>query len=174
METKYGVLTPAEIVDALRYDGGIRNKFVDYIRVNRTFKSIMEYECAEKAKLISNLESPAEIRYEEATGGTYILKCFKYSHAFYRIFSVVRNESIEIIEDKHHLEVDKERYATEEERIAEKEKVAAELEMRANERLALSANGSVPSSTELSNKKKKRKKRRTLNREHRTRRNRKH
>lgn len=139
LETKFDVLTPEDIVDALRYEGGIRNTFVDYIRVNRKFKTIVWYETAEKLKLIANMESPAEIRYEKSDHGEFFVKCFKYSHAFYRVFCIKEHESIEVVNKPGHAAVDKESYSTEEERIAEKERLQLEAEGRAAERLELMA-----------------------------------
>lgn len=119
--TKFDVLNPEDIVDALRYGGGIRNTFVYYIRVNRNARKFVEYECAENAKLIYNLDSPAEIKYEKKPDGSYVLRCYKYSKAYYRIMAVCGNESIEVVNCANHERLDMETYSTEEERISKKE-----------------------------------------------------
>lgn len=160
LETKYDVLTPEDKVNALRYEGGIRNTFVDCIRVNRDFQTILEYECAEKMKLIVNMESPAEIRYDKISSDQYLVKSFKYSDAFYRVLYVKKHESSEVINAPGHGDTDKESYSTEEERLCKKERLDLEAERRAAERLKLrTESGSTPLFANGGDDAKKRKKR---------------
>lgn len=110
MESKFDVLTPEDIVDALRYEGGIRNTLVDYVRVIRKFKTILEYECSEKVNLVGNLVSTCDIQYERIEEGKYMMKCFKYSGAHYRVFSINNHESIVILNYAEQTSVERETY----------------------------------------------------------------
>lgn len=61
LETRNDVLTPEDIVDALIFDGGVKNTFVDFIKTNRLHEDILRYECANEPNLIYNLRTPCEV-----------------------------------------------------------------------------------------------------------------
>lgn len=42
----YDFLTPEDIFDALTFDGGVKNNFVDYIKDDRNHGRLMAYEIA--------------------------------------------------------------------------------------------------------------------------------
>lgn len=120
-EPKFDVLTPEDKVDTLRYDGGVKNTFVDYIRVNRDFQKIVKLECAEKVKLIYNLESPAEIMYDRKEDVTYLIKFYRYSGMHYRVTKVSEFEITQVVNSANHVIADKETYPRLQERLTEKE-----------------------------------------------------
>lgn len=55
------VSTPEDIVDALIYEGGVKNIFFDFIKTNRLHEDILRYEVANEANLISNLRTTCEL-----------------------------------------------------------------------------------------------------------------
>lgn len=60
-EKGHNVLTPEDMVDALAYDDGLKNTFVDYIKTNRQYDTFLRYESAPETKFIASLRTPAEI-----------------------------------------------------------------------------------------------------------------
>lgn len=91
-ETGHDVLTPEDIVDALTYDHGVKNTFVDYIKTNRQHGTFLRYETAAEAKLISSLSTPAEIQYTDLEEGKYQLTRYRYSKCCFQKFDVDGHE----------------------------------------------------------------------------------
>lgn len=63
-EAGFDVLTPEDIVEALTVDGGVKNTFLDFIKVDRAHEKLMVYELCSACKLQATLGNFAEIRYE--------------------------------------------------------------------------------------------------------------
>lgn len=61
-ECSYDVLTPEDILHALFYDGGVKNTFVDYIKVNRNHRRINAYVLADTRSFCDSIHIPIEIR----------------------------------------------------------------------------------------------------------------
>lgn len=78
-ETRFDVLTPEDIVDGLTYDHGVKNTYVDYIKVNRNHDKLMEYEYSNSCGLQCVLRSPAEMQYEYVSRNQYKVKAYQYS-----------------------------------------------------------------------------------------------
>lgn len=112
---RFDVLTPEDIVEALTYDGGVKNTFVDYIKVDRGHERLLEYEFASLCKLQAMLGSLAEIRYEHVSQTEYNLKTYRYSNCCFRKSHVDGVQSAEIIDPEHKKTVDWEEPPTHEE-----------------------------------------------------------
>lgn len=127
-ETRFDVLTAEDIVDALVSEGGIKNTFVNYIRMNRECSNIWKIELSDECKLFSNLDSPSEIRHRMMDAKYFELTCFKYSNAHYRKFRTNDYGCLEAYKVKGQAKVDIETYSTEEERIEAEEEKKDEIE----------------------------------------------
>lgn len=156
-ETKFDVLTPEDIFDALTYEGGITNTFIDYIRVNRQHRNLIEYELADAEKLNCALESPYEVAYEKNSDGSFMMKSYKYSNCHYRLFKINSYECAQVVGDSNHRKEDKETYSSEEERIEEEEKLEDERIARLEEAAKLAATNGETTEVYLSKVKRKKK-----------------
>lgn len=76
-ETESDVVTTEDIMDALTYDGGIKNTVVDYLKVNRNHERFLNMALAEQFRIVERLGSPAEIKYERIRNGKYTLSSYK-------------------------------------------------------------------------------------------------
>lgn len=99
----------------MTYDGGVKNTFVDYIKVDRGYERRMEYEFASSFKLQAMLGCPAEIRYEHLTQTQYKMKTYRYFNCCFRKFHVDGVQSAEIIDPEHRKSMDWEEPPTHEE-----------------------------------------------------------
>lgn len=118
-ETRYDVLTPEDIVDALSYDNGIKNSAVEFISINRNHADLDKYEVSCDVKLLSNLESPCELRYEHLGGEKFCASAYKYSNScFKRIF--INGHESEIIYNYYYENIDDEESNSSEEEAEKK------------------------------------------------------
>lgn len=93
MERCYDVLTPGDVVEALIYEGVVKNTFVDNIKVHHEHWKVLEFEMARKEGLLETLGTPCGIRYEHLPDGHYLLKLYTYSNCSNRSFIVRAYES---------------------------------------------------------------------------------
>lgn len=75
-------------MDALTYEGGVRNTVVDFIKVHRDYATVRDYVTALEAGLMARLGSPAEIVYEERADGKLSITWFPYSKWYYRVYVI--------------------------------------------------------------------------------------
>lgn len=101
-ETESDFLTPEDIIDAVTYDGGIKNTVVDYVKVNRNHDTTRIVKVVERLRMVQQLGSPAEIKFERLEEGKYALNCYKYSGCQYERVLVDGFESI--IDRKYKVE----------------------------------------------------------------------
>lgn len=64
-ETQIDVNTPKDLMDALIYDGGVRNTVVESIKVKHDNETVADFLTARESGLMSRLGSPTEIHYEK-------------------------------------------------------------------------------------------------------------
>lgn len=82
-ETESDVVTPEDIMDALTYDGGVKNTVVDYIKINRSHDTFLNVLLAQQLRMVEHLGTQSEIKYERMGDGRYALRCYKYSGCQY-------------------------------------------------------------------------------------------
>lgn len=106
-ETENDVLTPEDMMDALTYDGGIKNSTVDYIKVNRNHATTLNIKLAETLHMVTLLGTPAEIRYTLLSEGKYAIRTYKYSNCQYEQVLVDGFESLKDLKHKYAKNIDK-------------------------------------------------------------------
>lgn len=114
-ETRFDVLTPEDIVDALTYDGGVKNTAVEYISINRKYVDLNKYELSSELKLIANMETPCEVRYEHIGGEKYSAHVYKYSNCCFKSLFIYGHESHIIYDYVHDSPDDEETNSSKEE-----------------------------------------------------------
>lgn len=72
------VITPEDLMDALTYDGGIRNTAIEFIKLNRDNGKVRDYVTAIEEGLMGKLGSPAEIVYEQRYDWKLSITCYLY------------------------------------------------------------------------------------------------
>lgn len=113
---------PEDIVDALCYDNGVKSTAVEFISINWKYVDLDKYEIASELKLICNMETPCEVRYEHLGGEKYKTKAYKYSNCFFQSFFINGHESQVIYDYVHDNPDDEETNSSEEEEAAQGKK----------------------------------------------------
>lgn len=82
-EKDIGVITPYDIVEALIYDGGIKATAVDFVRVNRKAKRVLQWFKArdekKKTKLFDSIGKCGQLQFEEMGNGCVKVTTRKYA-----------------------------------------------------------------------------------------------
>lgn len=77
------MITPKYLMDALTFEGGVRNTVTDFIKLKRDNEVPRDYVTALEAGLIGRLGSPTEILYEQRADGELLITSFPYSNCYY-------------------------------------------------------------------------------------------
>lgn len=112
-ERESDVVTLEDLIDALIYDGGLKNTGVEFIKVDRHQKTFQTNAASMESGVIGKLSSPAEITYGRRSDRTLALTCHACSGCYFTIHVIDGYECIwdgehvyERAEDKEQLEDD--------------------------------------------------------------------
>lgn len=120
-ETESDVITSEDIVDGLIYDDGVKNSVVDFSKINRNNRTLIEHDIASNMETMAPLGAPTEIKYQKIEYGKYKIFVYKYSGGQYDVSDINGSGCFYDPGYVHSKAVDKEVLSAEEEFIVDKD-----------------------------------------------------